>query len=88
MPGCPFYGYRWPERSSTLRQTGGNECGLDIDGNTPCRMETSALRVNYFVCPVAQRFWPVLDPSKHLIRFERGEGAPQSLAEWEREQRP
>ena len=88
MPGCPFYGFRWPEHSSTLRRAGGNECGLDIDTNGRCRMETSGLVVNYFVCPMVERYGTVLDASKHVIRFDRGEGAPQNLAAWEREHRP
>ena len=74
MWDCPFYGFRWPDHSSTLRQAGGNECGLDIQQNGPCRMEFTCRPVNYFTCPVVQGRRVLLEAAGHLIEFDSGQG--------------
>ena len=84
---CPFYGFRWPERSTTLRYVGGNECGLDIGHYVPCMMETEGRTVNYFVCPVVHGEWNFLQVGKHLISFDSGRGQSEFLAEWERKRK-
>ena len=82
MSGCPFYGFRWPERSPTLQYVGGNECGLDIDVNGACLMELQSLRVYYFACPLVAYRWNMLQGSSHLIAFDDGWGNRKTLHEW------
>src|SRR5438067_2363336 len=69
MARCPFYGFRWPERSSELRYIGGNECGLDFEDKGPCLMERDGRTVNYFACPVALSLRGALVAAKDHIRF-------------------
>ncbi len=83
MPGCPFYGHRWPERSPTLHIIGGNECGLDLDGHGPCRMESQGRNVDYFACPVALDRHPLLSAARNVIQFKTDTGTLVFLAEWE-----
>ena len=83
MPGCPFYGQRWPERSPLLHVVGGNECGLDFDGHGPCAMELAQRGVNYFACPVALDRESMLSAARHVIRFENPFGQPVILRDWE-----
>lgn len=81
--GCPFYGFRWPDRQPKLVYVGGGECGLDIDGNGPCRMETSGMPVNFCRCEVANAARLYLVAGADRIRFyppEEPEGI--SLEEW------
>jgi hypothetical protein len=66
---CPFYGFRWPEKSCELVPTGGNECGLDLDANGSCKMEQEGRTVSYDYCPVALNLRPVLDVFKERIAF-------------------
>ncbi len=46
-------------------------------------MEAERRGVNYFKCRIACIKQGLLHGSKHLIRFDSGQGAPQSLEEWE-----
>lgn len=80
---CPFYGFRWPDHSTTLRYVGGNECGLDIDRHSPCGMEAEGRNVNYFACPVVRAKWSFLQVGKRLINLDSGYSRSESLAEWE-----
>ena len=84
MPGCPFYGFRWPDRSATLPHVGGDECGLDLDNCGPCILERNGQEVNYYVCHRVTRYRRLLEPAKHLIRFELSAGQQPTLADWER----
>jgi len=79
--GCPFFGFRWPERTPTLRYVGGDECGLDLDRNSPCLMKAEGVPVNYFVCPVALRRKSFLDAAAQLITFDSGQQR-ETLEEW------
>ena len=83
MPGCPFYGHRWPERSPLLRVVDGNECGLDFDSHGPCVMEVAQRNVDYFACPVALDRECLLSAAGHVIRFETTSGQPLVLRDWE-----
>jgi hypothetical protein len=83
MPGCPFYGFRWPERSSNLRQTDGNECGLDFDRNATCRMEIEGSVIDYYQCPVVASARVALHAGKDVITFHTGDKLALTLAEWE-----
>lgn len=80
---CPFYGFRWPARQSRLVQIGGNECGLDIEENGPCRMEAAGLEVNYVLCDVANAAQMYLELGADRIRFRAGGSSEEiSLEEW------
>lgn len=79
---CPFYGFRWPEKSSELTPVGGNECGLDMESNGPCAMEAAGRHVNYFACPVAIERKTLLDAAERLISFGSGDGHLETLEEW------
>ncbi len=57
---------------------GGNECGLDIDHNGPCRMETAGLQVDFWRCDVANSARVYLDAGANLIRFYPS-GAPEGV---------
>lgn len=83
LPGCPFYGRRWPERSPLVRAVGGNECGLDFDGHGPCIMELQGRNVDYFSCPLALDHSSLLAAARYLISFEKPSGSVQLLGEWE-----
>jgi hypothetical protein len=83
MSGCPFYGFRWPARSPTLRYVGGNECGLDIDKNGVCLMEIKSPSVDYFKCPLVERRSNMLRTSSKLIAFEDRSSKRQTLSQWE-----
>jgi hypothetical protein len=82
MPACPFYGFRWPERSSNLRQTDGNECGLDFDqcdlpdGDRRPRSRLLSMSSRR-VCRIG------LEAGKNVITFHAGGRPPVTLAEWE-----
>jgi hypothetical protein len=66
---CPFYGFRWPERQSTLFHVGGNECGLDVEKNGPCQMECQGMLVNFHRCEVAHAARAYLQAGADRIRF-------------------
>ena len=83
MPACPFYGFRWPEHSSNLRQMDANECGLDFDHNSTCRMETEGRVVNYYLCPVVASAHVALRAGKDVITFHAADQPTLTLAEWE-----
>ena len=87
MPGCPFYGHRWPERSPILKPVTGNECGLDFNGHGGCVMEKEGRHIDYFACPVALERRALLTAARHLVRFEKGAGQAQFLVDWETENR-
>lgn len=80
---CPFYGFRWPDRTTQLNHVGGNECGLDLDVNGPCKMEQEGRTVCMDYCDVAGRAKPFIDVLLHRIRVYPS-GAPDGLAyvEW------
>jgi hypothetical protein len=80
---CPFYGFRWPDKTTDLVQIGGNECGLDLDHNGPCKMEQQGRTVNFDYCEVALQWKPVLETFRNEIRF-CGSGEPVRFAEWRR----
>lgn len=82
MHTCPFYGFHWPQNSSKLRHTGGNECGLDLDKHGPCRMELDGLAPDYFACPVVQRERHALQAGKHVITFVMPDGKSERLDQW------
>ena len=82
MPGCPFHGFHWPDRSETLRHVGGDECGLDLDDHGPCVLERDGLPIEYRACPVVESRGNFLGAAKHLIKFELSTGQRASLADW------
>jgi hypothetical protein len=69
MEKCPFYGFRWPDRTATLFGIGGSECGLDLEGNGPCLMEASGCAIDYRRCEVAERMKPFLSFGASKMRF-------------------
>ena len=80
---CPFYGFRWPDRSDTLVTSGGNECGLEFETGKPCSMEAGGRQVNFHLCPVAASMRPMLESARNHIRFRVTEAdPPTSLSEW------
>ena len=85
MSRCPFYGYRWPERSPTLEYVGGNGCGLDLEQNGPCRMELENKQVDYRSCEYASHSAHLIEAAKDLIQFDAGAGEVRSFAAWERD---
>lgn len=88
MRGCPFYGYRWPEKSPVLQEVGGNECGLDLDVHNPCAMELEERSVDYSACGIALERRAFLQAAKHFICFSPACNEPAiSLADWERRRR-
>jgi hypothetical protein len=52
-PNCPFYGFRWPERTTHLFLVSGNECALDFTENGPCRMESQGCKPDVRRCETA-----------------------------------
>ena len=50
---CPFYGFRWPDRKADLIDVGGNECGLDLDNNGACTMESQGCAADFSRCEAA-----------------------------------
>ena len=66
---CPFYGYRWPERTTDIYQVGGNECGLDFDANGPCKMESSGRSIDFRECEIVARAGAFLSVVANRIRF-------------------
>jgi hypothetical protein len=79
--GCPFYGYRWPDRQPVLEHVGGNNCGLALDAAAPCLMESRGDAVAYDRCSktLALRFQ--LDSVRRLIVFREG-GQEVRLSDW------
>ena len=72
---CPYYGFRWPKRSLQLIQVGGNECGLDLDVNGPCRMEAVGLTPDFRVCQFAEFARIFLSVAADEVRFLRSNDA-------------
>ena len=80
---CPFYGFRWPDRQSKLVYIGGNECGLDLDRNGPCKMEATGQEVNFCLCDVAQAARTYLEVGADRIHFRPGgDGEEVGLEAW------
>jgi hypothetical protein len=80
---CPFYGYRWPDRTVELTEVGGNECGLDLDENGACRMELENLPVDYGHCLIALEAKPLLDMALQRIRFKPARATePIAFRDW------
>jgi hypothetical protein len=86
-PRCPFYGFRWPERSRSLSDTGDNECALDFERNGPCIMEAQGKEPDLDACPVPVPIRPLLDASRKTIIIHPAEFAPEgvSLEDWTRQ---
>jgi hypothetical protein len=84
---CPFYGFHWPEKTYSLTDSGGNECGLDFEGCGPCAMEAKGLAPDFDICPVVTRVRPLLEAGKKKIIFHPAEIAPSgvSMDEWTRQ---
>ncbi|MCL5742837.1 MAG: hypothetical protein M1541_02750 [Acidobacteria bacterium] len=76
---CPFYGFHWPEQSDHLVETGGSECGLDLDHHGPCRMEADGLQVDFGRCPLAERYSTLLNAARKYISFKPSEFSPQEF---------
>jgi hypothetical protein len=68
-PRCPFYGFHWPEQGSNLIDTGGSECGLDLDGHGSCQMIAESGRIDFFECPLPLQTRNLLDAGRRYIRF-------------------
>jgi hypothetical protein len=86
-PRCPFYGFRWPARSSNLLEVGTAECALDLDGHGPCRMETEQRLVDFERCARRSEWKNLIDAGKKYIRFHGAElpGAGVPLELWQHE---
>ncbi len=74
-PRCPFYGFHWPARSSSLLEMGTAECGLDLDGHGVCQMETEQRLVDFETCVRRSEWKNLIDAGKKYIRFH-GAGLP------------
>lgn len=57
---CPFYGFRWPERTTNLVGVGGDECALDFNEQGPCAMVAQGGVPDFRFCAVA-------DGAKNLL---------------------
>src|SRR5215471_7142279 len=80
---CPFYGFRWPDKTSDLHQDGGNECGLDVECNGPCAMEMDGRTVNYDYCEVPVRWKPMFEAFRDRILFHlAGKSSPICYRQW------
>jgi hypothetical protein len=84
MPQCAFYGFRWPERSLQLFHVGGNECGLDWEGNGPCQLEMEGQTPSYYRCPRVFRMRDQLWVARSQIEF-RAPAGNTTLEKWELE---
>jgi hypothetical protein len=84
MPGCPFYGFRWPDCTTMLQHVGANECGLDFDDHRPCLLERRGRPVEYRACSVVSSRRNLLEIGKPLIRFDLPDGGRPTLADWEK----
>jgi hypothetical protein len=76
---CPFYGFHWPERGTSLQWSGGSECGLDLDHHGPCQMEQQHDEVDFQRCPRRLTSKNLLDAGKLHIRFYSPELPPDGL---------
>jgi len=68
-PRCPFYGFRWPDRTTDLVDVGGNECGLDLDLCGPCKMELQNCAPDYRYCETVSAAKAFLSVATSRIRF-------------------
>jgi hypothetical protein len=71
--GCPFYGYRWPDRQPVLEYAGDNNCGLQLDMAKPCVMELGGETPAYDICPMTLALRFQVDSVRRLIVFRDGE---------------
>jgi hypothetical protein len=76
---CPFYGFHWPERGTSLLWSGAAECGLDLEHHGMCRMEREHTEVDFHQCPVRLNSQNLLEAGKHHIRFYSAELPPEGL---------
>ena len=85
-PRCPFYGFHWPANSRVLKDSGGDECGLDFENAGPCAMAAKGQTPDYDVCPVADRVRPLLEGGRWNIIFQPAELPPTGISfdEWKR----
>jgi hypothetical protein len=85
-PRCPFYGFHWPEKSRALTDSGGNECALDFELNSPCMMEAQGRSPDLDVCPVPVPIRPLLEAAKRDVTFYPAEFGPEGvrLEDWTR----
>jgi len=86
-PRCPFYGFHWPEKSRSLRDTGANECALDFDGNGPCSMEAQGRAPDFDLCPLVAAIRPLLEAAKSNVVLFPAELGPEGvrLEAWTRQ---
>jgi hypothetical protein len=84
-PRCPFYGFRWPARSSNLLEVGTAECGLDLDEHGLCWMETEQRPVDFERCTRRSEWKHLIDAGKKYIRFHGAElpGTGVPLEQWQ-----
>lgn len=86
-PRCPFYGFHWPPGSNNLKQVGTPECGLDLDGQGLCRMETEQRPVDFEICARRWERKNLIDAGRKYLRFHGAElpgaGVPLELLEHE-----
>ncbi|HWB83333.1 MAG TPA: hypothetical protein VG675_04280 [Bryobacteraceae bacterium] len=76
---CPFHGFHWPESGSDLIDSGGDECGLDLDHHGACRMETEHQAADFDRCEVARQARNFLQAGRRHIRFFPAELLPESV---------
>src|ERR1700756_1177094 len=83
-PACPFYGFHWPEGKNHLVEVGGNRCGLGLDKNGPCMVEIKGLVVDYYQCPLVQRYKTYLKLMSRDVYFDIAGTPPRSVPfeEW------
>ncbi len=72
-PRCPFYGFHWPAKGSSLIEAGTPECGLDLYHHGPCKMELEQMTVDFDRCHVRKDRQYLLDAGKRYIRFHADE---------------
>jgi len=80
---CPFYGFRWPERTAHLIEAGGNECGLDLDIHGSCTMESAGAAPDFDRCQTAATLqWFLFLASRRLRFFPSGSTAGLAWKDW------
>lgn len=80
---CPFYGFRWPDRTTRLVHVGGDECALDLDENGPCKMQMAGRTVSMHYCEIAEKARPFIDVMIDRVRvYPDGASPGIPFSEW------
>ena len=74
-----FYGFHWPDGASKLHDSGGDECGLDLDNAKSCSMENAGQVADFAKCGVAAELVTMLEPAAKYIVFYPAELLPNGI---------